>query len=255
MSAPKKLMPRRGERTEGERARVEAIVAGLEELYPEAHCELDFASPFQLLVATILSAQTLDSRVNQLTGELFKRYPTPSALAAASTHVVEGLLRPIGFYRSKTRMIIAMSRVLIERFGDRVPTTMEELLALPGVGRKTANAVLGLGFEVPGIIADRHLIRVANRLRLVSSQRPSEVETGLRTIVASLEQTNFSIRMILHGRYVCVARNPLCQRCVLTDFCPSSCTKDWRAERRRELYIANLLSAPDAPPASRLNLG
>lgn len=231
----------------GAQTRAVLSVERLRATYP-AKSDLRFSNIFQLLVVTILSAQTLDSRVNQLTVKLFRRYPTPSALANARTEVVEDLLQPIGFYRSKSRMIIAASRVLVERFGHKVPGTMEELLTIPGVGRKTANAVLGLGFGAPSITADRHLIRVANRLRLVSSQRPGEIETDLRTIVASAEQTDFSTRMILHGRYVCVARNPLCLRCALTDFCPSSCTKGWRASKRRELYIANLVSARGARP-------
>ena len=229
----------------GARRRAELSVERLRAAY-QPKSELRFSNRFQLLVATILSARTLDSRVNQLTEELFHRYPTPSALAKASSHAVEGILRPIGFYRSKARMIIAASRMLVERFGDRVPGTMEELLTLPGVGRKTANAVLGVGFGLPAITADRHLIRLVNRLRLVSSHRPGDVEDVLRTIVVPGEQTNFSIRATLHGRHVCVARNPLCQRCVLTDFCPSSCTNGWPAESRRELYLA-LAAAPGAP--------
>lgn len=231
----------------GARRRAELTVERLRTPY-QAKSELRFSNRFQLLVATILSAQTFDSRVNQVTGDLFQRYPTPLALAEANIGAVEALLRPIGFYRSKTRMIIATSRVLVERFGGRVPGTMEELLTLPGVGRKTANAVLGVGFGLPSITADRHLIRLTNRLRLVSSPRPDEVETDLRTIVMPSEQTNFSIRATLHGRHVCVARDPLCQRCVLTDFCPSSCTKGWGPVKRHELYIASMVSAPDAPP-------
>ena len=174
---------------------------------------------------------------NRLASGLLKRYPEPEALAAADPSEVEAILRPIGFFRSKSRALIAASRLLTLRHGGEVPGTMAELLRLPGVGRKTANAVLGAGFGVPAVITDRHLIRVAWRLRLVSSSTPKLVEAQIQRLISRQERTPFSLRMTLHGRYICLARQPLCERCVLNDFCPSSATASWPIEERRQLVL------------------
>lgn len=189
---------------------------------------------------------------NHLARVLLMRYPEPAALAAADPAEVERLLRPIGFFRSKSRSLIAASRMLVERYSSNVPRSTEELLALPGVGRKTANAILGVGFGVPAVTTDRHLIRVALRLRLVSDASPQLVEAELKTLLPRRKWTPFSLRMTLHGRYICVARRPLCERCVLNDFCPSSTTAVWPMRRRQQLVrsLATLGRIPQLSQAS-----
>jgi endonuclease-3 len=175
---------------------------------------------------------------NRLASTLLERYPAPAALAAADPAEVERILRPIGFFRTKARELIAASRLLEVRYGGHVPRSTVELLTLPGVGRKTANAILGVGFGDPAVITDRHLIRVARRLRLVSSTAPSAVEAQIHRLLPHKGWTPFSLRMTLHGRYVCLARRPLCERCVLNDFCPSSSTAGWPMEERRRIVLA-----------------
>ncbi len=196
----------------------------LKELYPAA-TELTFQSPFELLIATILSAQTTDKMVNLVTPKLFARYPTAFDLAAADPAEVEGIVKATGFYRVKSRRIIAASRKLVELFGGVVPATMEELLEIPGIGRKTANVILGAGFNQPGFAVDTHVIRLTNRLKLVSSRDPVKIERQVTSVVPPEEWTGLSLRLILHGRRVCIARRPRCEECVLNDFCPSSCTR------------------------------
>jgi endonuclease-3 len=173
-------------------------------------------------MATILSAQTTDKRVNQVTPELFRRYPDAGALAGARAEDVEQIIQPTGFFRVKARTLIACSRALLERYGGRVPGRMEDLVTLPGVGRKTANVVLGVGFGVPGFAADTHVIRLTNRLRLTRSRDPVKIERDIGRLVPKAEWTGLSLRLILHGRRVCVARSPRCPECVLNAFCPSS---------------------------------
>jgi endonuclease III len=209
-------------RSPGGRAR--ETIARLAEEYPGTErelCALDFETPFQLLVATILSAQTTDERVNQVTPALFRRYPTPADLAAADPTDVEALIRPTGFFRNKTRSLIAMAQALEERFGE-VPATLEELVTLPGVGRKTANVVLSVGFGLPGLPVDTHVGRLARRLGLTTETDPVKVELELNELVPPEERGKLSLRLILHGRRVCVARRPRCEDCQLADFCPSS---------------------------------
>ncbi len=193
----------------------------LRDLYPAA-TELTHENPFQLLIATILSAQTTDRSVNLVTPELFRRYPTPEDLAAADPAEVERLIKPTGFFRAKTRRIIAASRVLVEKFGGEVPRTMEELVQVPGIGRKTANVILGAGFGVPGFAVDTHVIRLTNLLKLVATKDPVKIEHQICSMIPKEEWTAFSLRLILHGRRVCVARRPRCEECVMNDFCPSS---------------------------------
>lgn len=182
----------------------------------------------------------------RLASALLERYPGPAALAAADPAEVERILRPIGFFRAKTRALIAAGRLLEVRYAGDVPGSMAELLSLPGVGRKSANAVLGVGFGAPAIITDRHLIRVARRLRLVSSTAPPVVEAQINRVLPRKDWTSFSLRMTLHGRYVCLERRPRCERCVVNDFCPSSSTAGWPLEERRRIALA--LKPEPTPP-------
>ncbi len=193
----------------------------LAELYP-AVTELVHENPFQLLIATILSAQTTDRSVNLVTPELFRRYPTAEDLAAANPAEVELLIKPTGFFRAKTKRIIAASRKLVDLFGGEAPRTMEDLIKIPGIGRKTANVILGAGFGVPGFAVDTHVIRLTKLLGLVRTNDPVKIEFQVCSMVPKEEWTALSLRLILHGRRVCVARRPRCEECVLNDFCPSS---------------------------------
>jgi endonuclease-3 len=191
-------------------------------------------------VATILSAQTRDVRVNRITPRLFRRFPTAISLARAGPLAVEALIRPLGFFRTKARTIIGASRALVERHGGEVPSTMEELLRLPGIGRKGANAILGVGFGIPGFPVDTHVRRVTNRLGLASSPDPAIVERQVCAVVMPADWTALSLRLILHGRQICHARQPRCEECVLTDFCPSSSTRGWPVAARRRLVLSLL---------------
>jgi endonuclease-3 len=230
----------------GARRRAELTVERLAWVLP-ARSEIAFESAFQLLVATILSAQSTDRMANRLTRELMNRYPVPAALAAADLGEVERILRPIGFFRTKSRAVIAGSRVLVQRYGGAVPASMAELLTLPGIGRKSANAILGTGFGMPAVITDRHLIRVAYRLRLVSGNAPGLVEAQLRHLLPGRDWTPLSLRMTLLGRYVCLARRPLCERCVLNDFCPSSTTAGRPMGERRSITLSLARRPQDSP--------
>src|SRR5437588_4573259 len=207
------------------RGKAKEAVARLAAEYPgtaKELCALRHDNPFQLLVATILSAQTTDERVNQVTPALFARYPSPADLAAANPEEVEALIKPTGFFRNKTRSLIAMAQALEDRFGGEVPRTIEELVTLPGVGRKTANVVLSVDFDVPGLPVDTHVGRLARRLGLTAETDPGKVERELDALVPPTERGKLSLRLILHGRRVCIARRPRCEDCVLNDFCPSS---------------------------------
>ena len=179
-------------------------------------------SPLQLLVATILSAQTTDERVNMVTPVLFARYPTAQALAEARQEDVEELIRSTGFFRMKARAIREMCQDVVSRFGGEVPARMEDLVTLRGVGRKTANVVLGVAFGLPGFPVDTHVTRLTRRLRLTASSDPVEIESDVCSMVPEEEWTDLSLRLILHGRRVCVARSPRCPQCVLNDICPSA---------------------------------
>jgi endonuclease-3 len=201
-------------------------------LYP-AVTELSHQDPFQLLIATILSAQTTDRSVNLVTPELFRRYPTAADLAAADPAVVETLIKPTGFFRAKTRSIIAASRKLVELFDGTVPSNIDDLVKLPGIGRKTANVILGVGFEVPGFAVDTHVKRLTNLLKLTSSKDPVKIERQVCSIVPKEEWTGLSLRLILHGRRICIARRPKCEECILNDFCPSSRTRPKPARGRK----------------------
>ena len=224
LAPERKKAPRVPPPPRGARLRAELTYSRLRELYP-AVTELANQNPFQLTIATILSAQTTDRMVNLVTPKLFDRYPTAADLAAADPAEVEALIKPTGFFRAKTKRIIAASRKLEELFGGVVPNTMEELVQLPGIGRKTANVILGVGFDVPGFAVDTHVKRLTNRLKLTNSKDPVKIERQVCSIVPKEAWTGLSLRLILHGRRVCVARRPRCEVCVLNDFCPSSSTR------------------------------
>lgn len=195
------------------------ILAGA---YPAAATELDFSTPWELLVATVLSAQSTDQRVNAVTPALFARYPDADAMAAADRHELEELIKTSGLYRSKAANLQAMARRICDDHAGEVPRTLEELVSLPGVGRKTANVVLGNAFDVPGIAVDTHVGRLARRLGWTSEIAPGRIETDLMEVFPASEWTDLSNRMILHGRRVCHARGPKCQECPLSELCPSS---------------------------------
>jgi len=186
---------------------------------PEPKVELHHRTPLELLIATILSAQCTDQRVNQVTPALFARYRTAREYARADPNALEGLIRSTGFYKSKARSIIGCCRALDERFGGCVPDRMDELVALPGVGRKTANVVLGNAFGKPAVIVDTHVMRVSQRLGLTASDDPERIETDLQAVMPAKDWTMNSQRMLLHGRYVCLARAPKCGDCALYDLC------------------------------------
>ncbi|MEC9450196.1 MAG: endonuclease III [Actinomycetota bacterium] len=190
--------------------------------YPAAECELDHADPFQLLAATILSAQCTDKRVNMVTPALFAAYPTPEDLAGAVPHELEEIVRSTGFYASKARSLLGMAQRLVEEYDSEVPGRMADLTSLPGVGRKTANVVRSVALDLPGLPVDTHVGRLARRLALTTETDPVKVERELNPMVPAAERGRFSLRLILHGRRVCPSRKPRCEECVLNDFCPAS---------------------------------
>jgi endonuclease-3 len=202
------------------RARAGRIVRALGRLYPDAHCALLHDNPLQLLVATILSAQCTDARVNLVTPGLFARYPNARAFAEARPAELEEAIRSTGFFRNKARNIQACCRSLVERHGGEVPASMEELVPLAGVGRKTANVILGEAFGVPGITVDTHVGRLSRRLGLTTETDPEKVERDLMELIPRKQWTPFSHRLIFHGRQVCHARKPSCEGCGLTRICP-----------------------------------
>ncbi|HVC40970.1 MAG TPA: endonuclease III [Candidatus Saccharimonadales bacterium] len=206
----------------GARERAPVVVARLALEYGEAHTELTFANPWQLLVSVILSAQTTDVNVNSVTPVLFARYPRVTDLAAAEEADVEAIIHKTGFFRSKARAIREMCQDLVLRHGGQVPARMEDLVQLRGVGRKTANVVLGVAFGVPGFAVDTHVTRLTRLLRLTSSTDPVKIEEDVCAIVPASEWTGLSLRLILHGRRVCIANKPRCHECVLADICPSA---------------------------------
>jgi endonuclease-3 len=217
------------------KGRAREVARRLAEEYPDAACELDHRDAWQLLVATILSAQTTDARVNLVTPELFRRYPTPADLAAADPDEVAELIRSTGFYQNKTRSILGMAAAVVERFDGEVPSRLEDLVTLPGVGRKTANVVRSVAFDLPGLPVDTHVGRLARRLALTEQTDPVKVELELNRYLPAAQRGPFSLRMILHGRRVCLAKSPRCAACVLEDICPSS-----RLPRRRRRTVTEV---------------
>ena len=214
---------RKGGKGDKAGARTLDIIARLKAEYPDAHCELDHRDPYQLLVATILSAQCTDARVNMVTPILFKRYPDAFALAAARQEDVEDIIRSTGFFRNKAKSLIGMAQAVVADHGGRIPGTMEGLRPLPGVGRKTANVVLGNAFGInDGIVVDTHVGRLARLLKLTGHTDPVKIEQDLMRLVPRKEWTLFSHLLIWHGRRVCIARRPRCGECVIASLCPSA---------------------------------
>jgi endonuclease-3 len=193
----------------------------LADTYPDAHCELNFENSYQLLIATVLSAQTTDVRVNLTAPALFAKYPTPDDLAAADPEDVETILKPTGFFRAKTKSVMGLSAALGDRFGGQVPRKLDDLVTLPGVGRKTANVVLGNAFGVPGITVDTHFGRLSRRFGWTTSTEPEKVEVEVGELIPKRDWTMLSHRLIWHGRRICHARKPACGACPVARLCPS----------------------------------
>ncbi len=202
--------------------KIDAIIEELEKLYPVAECSLDYENPLQLLISTQLSAQCTDARVNMVTPVLFARFPDAKAFAEADVKEVEDLIKSTGFYRNKAKNIVACCQRILSEFGGEVPDTMEDLLSLAGVGRKTANLVLGDAFGQPSYVVDTHCIRLTNRLGLTKNKDPEKIEKDLRRILPPSKSGDFCHRLVLHGRAVCPARKPKCDQCTLKDLCPSA---------------------------------
>jgi len=203
------------------------IAMNLRRAIPVVRVELTHRSPWELLVATILSAQCTDQRVNQVTPRLFEQYRTPQAMAKAMPTELEALIRSTGFYKSKAKNLIGCAQVITAQFKGRVPDTMEELISLPGVGRKTANVLLGAAFEKPAVVVDTHVSRVTNRLALTHSRDPEQIERDLQSAYPQIQWTDVSQRLLLHGRYVCLARKPRCLVCPIYDVC------EWEGKLQR----------------------
>ncbi|WP_455377319.1 endonuclease III [Petrachloros mirabilis] len=214
------MTPRTASSLSEKSRQIRKIAEGLQRSLPSPKIELDYHSSWELLIATILSAQCTDERVNRVTPKLFLHYPTPKNLANACLSEVEQLIRSTGFFKSKAKNIVACSRAITERFNGTVPSTMKELVSLPGVGRKTANVILGNAFKKPAIIVDTHVKRVAIRLGLTRSEDPNRIEADLQELLPSEQWTAVSQRLLLHGRYLCTARTPQCHRCSIYSFCP-----------------------------------
>jgi len=200
--------------------RAKQIAAGLAKLYPDAKCALDHENPLQLLIATILSAQCTDVRVNMVTPALFARYPDAAAFANADVGELETAIQSTGFFRNKAKNIMACCKLIVEQHGGKVPGTMAELVVLPGVGRKTANVILGNAFDTPGITVDTHVQRLSRRMGLTKEEDPVKIEHDLMELIPKKDWTMFSHRMIFHGRQVCYARKPRCEECTLNKVCP-----------------------------------
>jgi endonuclease-3 len=227
------------------RKRAAAVNERLAKRYPDAKCSLDFRNAFELLIATILAAQSTDARVNIVTKSLFRKYPNPQAFANASQVEMETDVKQTGFFRNKAKSVIACGKALVEKHGGEVPRTMEELVELPGVGRKTANVVLGNAFGTPvGVVVDTHMTRVAGRLGLTKNSDAVKIEEDVTPLLPKSELTAFAHRVIYHGREICDARKPLCDQCVLSDLCPSADLDVGRSAKRAK-------EAPSSPAPSR----
>ena len=217
------MTKRRGKKLGPAAVRAPVIFERLHEAYPDAHCALDFENPFQLLVATILSAQCTDKRVNLTTPAVFARYPSPAALAAANPEELEQMIKSTGFFRSKTKSLIGMATAVAERYGGIVPDRLAQLVELPGVGRKTANVILGNAYgRDEGVVVDTHVTRLSQRLGFTSHTDPVKIEQDLMTLYPRERWTLLAHLLIEHGRQICVARTPKCEQCVVNDLCPSS---------------------------------
>ncbi|WP_415924937.1 endonuclease III [Streptomyces sp. AK04-3B] len=238
--------------------RARRIDRELAEIYPYAHPELDFVDPFQLIVATVLSAQTTDLRVNQTTPALFAKYPTPEDLAAADPEEVEEILRPTGFFRAKTKSVIGLSKALVEEFGGEVPGRLEDLVKLPGVGRKTAFVVLGNAFGRPGITVDTHFQRLVRRWQWTEQTEPDKIEAEIAALFPKSDWTMLSHHVIFHGRRICHARKPACGACPLAPLCPAYGEGETDPEKAQKLLKYEKGGFPGQrlnPPQSYLDAG
>lgn len=238
--------------------RARRINRELAEVYPYAHPELDFENSFQLIVATVLSAQTTDLRVNQTTPALFAKYPTPEDLAGANPEVVEEILRPCGFFRAKTKSVIGLSKALVENHGGEVPGRLEDLVKLPGVGRKTAFVVLGNAFGRPGITVDTHFQRLVRRWRWTEATEPDKIEAAIGALFPKSEWTMLSHHVIFHGRRICHARKPACGACPIAPICPAFGEGETDPEKARKLLKYEKGGFPGQrlkPPQSYLDAG
>ncbi|MEU2424677.1 endonuclease III [Streptomyces sp. NPDC007851] len=253
--------PRAAWKTESHTAlvrRARRINRELAEVYPYAHPELDFENPFQLLVATVLSAQTTDLRVNQTTPALFARYPTPEDLSAANPEEVEEILRPCGFFRAKTKSVIGLSKALVEQFGGEVPGRLEDLVKLPGVGRKTAFVVLGNAFGRPGITVDTHFQRLVRRWRWTAETDPDKIEAAVGALFPKTDWTDLSHHVIWHGRRICHARKPACGACPIAPLCPAYGEGETDPEKAKKLLKYEKGGFPGQrlkPPQAYLDAG
>ncbi|WP_377270126.1 endonuclease III [Peterkaempfera sp. SMS 1(5)a] len=224
----------------------------LAEVYPYAHPELDFENPFELLVATVLSAQTTDLRVNLTTPALFAKYPTPEDMAAANPEELEELIRPTGFFRAKAKSLLGLSAALRDRFAGEVPGRLEDLVTLPGVGRKTANVVLGNAFGVPGITVDTHFGRLAHRFGWTRESDPERIEAAVAELFPKSEWTMLSHRVVFHGRRICHARKPACGACPIAELCPAYGEGETDPEKAKKLLKYEMGGQPGQrlkPPA------
>ncbi|MEU5114181.1 endonuclease III [Streptomyces longwoodensis] len=238
--------------------RARRIDRELAEVYPYAHPELDFENPFQLIVATVLSAQTTDLRVNQTTPALFAKYPTPEDLAAADPEEVEEILRPTGFFRAKTKSVIGLSKALVEDFGGEVPGRLEDLVKLPGVGRKTAFVVLGNAFGRPGITVDTHFQRLVRRFRWTDETDPDKIEAAIGALFPKSDWTDLSHHVIWHGRRICHARKPACGACPIAPLCPAYGEGETDPEKAKKLLKYEKGGFPGQrlnPPQAYLDAG
>jgi len=249
-----------GETPIGRKRRARKMAKVLAETHPDAHCELDFTTPLELAIATILSAQTTDVRVNLVTPTLFKRYVTAADYAGADRAQLEELLRPTGFFRAKTDSLMKLGQVLVEKYDGVLPNKLDELVKLPGIGRKTANVILGNAFGVPGITVDTHFRRLTNRFGWVQEDDPVKIEFQVAELIEKRDWTMLSHRVIFHGRRVCHARKPACGACTLATMCPSygtgpteaaAAAKLLKGPRARELAIAAGVD-PDLVPAAAI---
>ncbi|MFJ3939200.1 endonuclease III [Streptomyces parvus] len=251
----KAAAPRKAPKAESHLAmvrRARRINRELADIYPYAHPELDFRNPFELLVATVLSAQTTDLRVNQTTPALFAAYPTPEDMAAAVPEEMEEIIRPTGFFRAKTKSLLGLSAALRDEFGGEVPGRLEDLVKLPGVGRKTANVVLGNAFGVPGITVDTHFGRLVRRWKWTDEEDPVKVEAVVAGIFPKSEWTMLSHRVVFHGRRICHARKPACGACPIAPLCPSYGEGETDPEKARKLLKYEMGGHPGqrlSPPA------
>ncbi len=224
-----------------EERKVQKILETLDRLYPDARCSLNFSNPLELLVATILSAQCTDERVNEVTKELFRKYRSAEDYARVPQEELEKDIRPTGFYKNKAKSLRGCCKQLVEKFGGRVPADLDELVKLPGIGRKTANVVLGAAFGIPGIVVDTHVKRISRRLGLTAEKDPVKIEFDLMKIIPRERWTKFSHQMIYHGRAVCKARNPLCDECALREYCDYYGKREKKSSWSRDGYQGETL--------------